>query len=1508
MNRKTTFTQTMMALLLALFCVSSTWAEDITPEQAQEQALDFLTDQTSVSGRPRKTKGQTPQLRLQGKVSGLYVFNVENDGGFVIVSNDDRTRPVLGFSESGNIDLDSIPDNMRAWLQGYADEIAWLQQHGAPKASATRPRNKVGTHSTNPVAPLVKTKWNQSTPYNNLCPTYTSWGGSGRCATGCVATAMAQVMNYHKWPQEPTATIPGYTTYSLGLNLPSLPPVTFDWTHMKNGYQGSYSTTEANAVATLMKYCGYAVKMDYDESSGAYTEDVAIALRDYFDYNPYTTRFVSRSSYTYENWTDMIYHEVSHNRPVCYGGLSSGGGHEFVCDGYKFESNTDFFHINWGWGGLSDNYFVLSALDPDQQGIGGSTSTDGFHYGQDAVVGIQKSTASGTTAGIEPNANDLTLNSITLSETAVEPGNTVNVTFNITNNSTDPYDGDIWLCLRQEDDDYLIECESVVIPGGATQDVTVPYTPQQTGTFIFTFCFVNSDGEYYNNSELTATLVVSQSLTNGVVPIYGYWTDNLTKSQFVIAEANIEDMAYSTISGMTFTASESSASWGAAKFDVYLGVVSGKTISSLKNWDTLDKVYSGSLSVVNKKMTVTFDEPFYYEGGNLLVGFNQTQSGSYKQVSWRGESVTGASIGGYGSTVSQQNFLPNTEFEYTPGEVPFVRKPKNVTIDYTGGTQATVSWTSDASAFDIEVNGNVTEDVTNPITLTGLEFSTTYIIKVRAKEGDEKSDWSLPANFTTEACTAPTNVFAKEVGATKATLSWDSGMAKYDLRYRPYTGTAGFEEGLEPWTSIDADGDGFTWLWSDNNASLKGYESANCAYSQSWDKQGKQALTPDNWLVSPRVTLGGSISFWAKGQDARFFSENFGVAVSTTGNADPADFTIISEDNVTTHEWTQYTIDLSQFSGEGYVAIRHYNVSDQFYLVIDDITITEPGQDWVEVDGVKATSYEAEGLRQETTYVVQVRGYCEEEGKPTDWSREISFTTINGNIFTTAGDWDVASNWIGQEVPAAGSDVIIRADINVPAGVVADARRISIENNATITVQDGGQLKTASDGVKATMLKHITSYTDERDNYSLIASPMTTLDGIADLTVDCDFDLYAFQSEEELEWRNYEAEAFALKCGTGYLYASNMEKDLAFTGTVQPTNADVACATTYQGEEFAGFALVGNPFPCNAYFTDARPFYRLNAEGTALVPAVSSTIAPLEAVFVRFAADESLTFTTTEPDATDEEPSDADSEPEADVTLPILPLHNLAEHQDAKEKVVEIFDILLSDNDENNAAIIEAYDGQHCNVTLAGRTLHRDGYWNTICLPFDLNLEGSPLEGADLRALREAYIDGDDIILNFTEEGELDAISAGTPYIIKWAEGETLTEDDLVFCDVIVRNTRNDFSDEEGMIRFVGTYSPRAFSDDETSIRFMSGNSILYYPLVGASIRAHRAFFQFAEGCNIGKQFITNLGGDDPTALQDINDIDGLNDSWYDLEGRKLDRKPTRKGIYIRNNKAVTVK
>ena len=492
-------------LLLTVFMSLTAWAENITAEQALQQAQSFLKSHKAANGR-RNAPAAAPQMKLAGQVSGLYVFNA-TDGGFVIVSNDDRTVPVLGYSDSGSFDPSTMPDNMRAWLQGYADEIAWLQQHRSmvKTAPSMTPSQKTPAVKED-IGALVSTRWDQGAPYNNLVPEYQS---GVKSATGCVATAMAQVMYYHKWPTAETASIPSYTWASKGTTLSSLPATTFQWSNMINDYESSgYTSTQANAVATLMQYCGWSVQMDYGHQSSSNTDKVATALKDYFGYNTTTTQYVSRSFYNYDKWVDLIYYEVSHQRPVVYGGQSSGGGHEFVVDGYKYEDNTDYFHINWGWGGQSDEYYVLSLLNPYEQGIGGSSSNDGFHYGQDAVIGIQTSEQSASMSDITPNAINLTMNGMSLSSATVPVNTEVEVTISLTNHSAYDYEGDVYLGLYQGGNYSLLEGNDFLIPAGVTHDCVFTLAFDKEGTYNFVLFLPNGTGSYSTNGTVGATLTV----------------------------------------------------------------------------------------------------------------------------------------------------------------------------------------------------------------------------------------------------------------------------------------------------------------------------------------------------------------------------------------------------------------------------------------------------------------------------------------------------------------------------------------------------------------------------------------------------------------------------------------------------------------------------------------------------------------------------------------------------------------------------------------------------------------------------------------------------------------------------------------------------------------------------------------------------------------------------------------------------------------------------------------
>ena len=256
--------------------------------------------------------------------------------------------------------------------------------------------------------------------------------------------------------------------------------------------------------------------------------------------------------------------------------------------------------------------------------------------------------------------------------------------------------------------------------------------------------------------------------------------------------------------------------------------------------------------------------------------------------------------------------------------------------------------------------------------------------------------------LTAPAAAMPENV-AVEPGATSAVVTWDDAEnAAWNLRYREAVDvevlTWGFEnnEGVDEWTLVDADGDGFNWTYFDMTGVTTGrmtpHTGEGLMASASYDKDSGVALTPDNWLISPKVKLDGTFSFWAAGQDASYASEVFGVFVST----DMENWTQIGEDQVATGTYTEYTYDLTSRAGEeGYIAIRHYNVTDMFWLNIDDVTLTigKPNE-WIVVEGV-TSPYTIDGLTPETNYEVEVQG-VDAEGNVSGWTPIVPFTTLEG--------------------------------------------------------------------------------------------------------------------------------------------------------------------------------------------------------------------------------------------------------------------------------------------------------------------------------------------------------------------------------------------------------------------------------------------------------------------------------------------------------------------------------
>lgn len=369
--------KSLLAILVAAATVTSAGARTLTPEQALSRALGGDTPSRSAMSLKK-----TPLITLsEGQTPLVYLFENSSEEGFMVVSADDIAAPVLGYSETGKLDPANLPSNLEWWLGQYKGEIAAAVAAGIDTPYSVE-RSRADRSVINP---LVSTRWNQDEPYNIKCPLIQGQ----RAMTGCVATAMAQVIKYHNWPEKGV----GQHQYKLNGNGVTLSfdyaNTTFQWNNMLDVYTTTATTAQNDAVATLMYGCGVSVDMGYGAvESGAVSAKVTPALISYFNYDQGLHSAV-RAAYTSTQWEEMVYNELAQNGPVYYAGQSNDGGHAFVCDGY---SGNGYFHFNWGWGGMSDGNFRLNALDPTSQGIGGSSS--GFNFDQFVILGVKKPSAS----------------------------------------------------------------------------------------------------------------------------------------------------------------------------------------------------------------------------------------------------------------------------------------------------------------------------------------------------------------------------------------------------------------------------------------------------------------------------------------------------------------------------------------------------------------------------------------------------------------------------------------------------------------------------------------------------------------------------------------------------------------------------------------------------------------------------------------------------------------------------------------------------------------------------------------------------------------------------------------------------------------------------------------------------------------------------------------------------------------------------------------------------------
>ena len=1008
--------------------------------------------------------------------SEFYIFNNEDGKGFVIIAADDCVTPILAYSYDNNFAAENLPPNLKEWLDGYAEQIQIAVEMRVTATGEIRTdweslrRGKnLPIRTDRRVYPLITTTWDQHPLYNESCP-YSNYY-SQLTLTGCVATAMAQIMKYWEYPLQGTgehtythtAYIDNLGRYhdAMGELSANFGNTIYDWENMPVALSSSSTSIQINAIAELMYHCGVSVEMDYGVSGvgGSGAQILSYNGYQYFEYcseNAFKTFFDYKSTlhgelknnYNDSQWISILKNDLDNARPILYAGYGTNGGHAFVCDGYD---NNNRFHFNWGWSGNgqgvnNDAYCYINSLIPEG-------SSYNFSSGQQAVVGIEPNNPTYnfnlvyySTPIMSNNEYDFFDNMSVYAEvwnvgsgafngyigagvyyeevpgsnqyyyldimdywdrTSTPLPGTYYVYGDLDCAGGPPYipgsyaiamlysiDGSLWNFIDLGNYDYAyfditsshrinVRSEFTILTGDGTclyqnSDATVNVDIKNAGseTFYgqFRISLLNSTGNWMQTIDIF-------DCTNGLQPNYHY-TNGLDFTGLITVEPgtylmsvdykesgssnwyyagasdyqnpvwvyvapepiyadpyepnNSQNLAYSftpSFSGNTATINTTGSNLhNSSDVDYYkinlnagydytitprlhdaFNSGNGNTYSvdgmfaystDGVNWSQFyDDVMTGNFSIIDGGM-VYFDVISYFEGdiGTYLlsVGITRTQHANDYIISVSANPSNGGSVSGGGT--------------FTQGQSCTVHATANSGYTF-------VNWTENGT--QVSTNANYT------FTVTGNR--------------------NLVANFLTQQQQYTINVSANPSNGGSVSTTGD-------LSYN-------FDNGFDGWTTIDADGDGYNWRTGDEVMGT-GYGhngSGDLLLSQSYEND-YGALYPDNYLVSPQVALCGSISFWACAQDNNYPSEHFGVAVSTTSNTNANSFTTIQEWTMTAKgdgkysnhsrvrnsrsqgNWYLYTVDLSAYSGQsGYIAIRHFNCSDMFFLDIDDVSITSNG-------------------------------------------------------------------------------------------------------------------------------------------------------------------------------------------------------------------------------------------------------------------------------------------------------------------------------------------------------------------------------------------------------------------------------------------------------------------------------------------------------------------------------------------------------------------------------------
>lgn len=551
------------------------------------------------------------------KREAFYVYTpASKTAGFVIVSGDERMPAVLGYSNESPFDADSLPDGLKWYLRKCEHDAYLLSKQHPEVTRAVRATQSTDgeTRTVKAIAPLLGGRiWNQGYPFNNQCPIYY---GELRTVTGCVATALAQIMAHHKYPEKGTGHI-YYTTNTdqIEVNVDLDNETPYDWANMLDAYEDedAFNSVQADAVAQLMFHVGAASQMDYtSEWSGAIDAQALAGMVKYLKYDD-DMRMVRRSDYPSAEWHSLLQAELSANRPIYYSGSDENGesGHAFVFDGIDEEG---LYHVNWGWGGLCNGYYAVHDLTPEDLGIGSGDFGD-YSFNSAAFINTRPDNGVANTEPTNMRADYFSLNdAFGLKERADEISLSLTVFENCSHLA---FEGEVQLMLTD----------------GDNKVTTMLGNPIMTPSAL-------SPGWYYSNANLSATL--PDDLADGNYRLYvgvrqnGYeeWgtvkariyqnTTNIASTDYDYLDVVVQGDRYTIGTGETPAEPEQPACWVADRF-VFLNGQTGNisreseiSIEAVNLRDLYDTSSNGTIAGIltygNDKFVAPLDYPNASDG------------------------------------------------------------------------------------------------------------------------------------------------------------------------------------------------------------------------------------------------------------------------------------------------------------------------------------------------------------------------------------------------------------------------------------------------------------------------------------------------------------------------------------------------------------------------------------------------------------------------------------------------------------------------------------------------------------------------------------------------------------------------------------------------------------------------------------------------------------------------------------------------------------------------------